>query len=121
MINAFLRASQRVVQRGRLRCSWKHHQDRIHRFRAPLMLKLEPGQDDKLLSEVITDSILNLFDTWSESVEQPLAQRAKEISSWFLQQGREETPPVPLSTHPCAFEGKIMFQSNPISKTLVLD
>ncbi|KAK8452356.1 hypothetical protein SEVIR_5G097900v4 [Setaria viridis] len=82
----------------------RHMLEKLISVNRYLMLKLEPGQDDKLLSEVITDSILNLFDTWSESVEQPLAQRAKEISSWFLQQGREETPPVPLSTHPCAFE-----------------
>jgi len=80
-----------------------------------LMLKLEPGEDDTLLSEVITDAILNLFDTWSESVERPLVRRAKEISSWFLQERREETPPVPLSTHPCAIEGKIMCQSNPVT------
>ncbi|CAD6232665.1 unnamed protein product [Miscanthus lutarioriparius] len=76
-----------------------------------LMLKLEPGEDDTLLSEVITDAILNLFDTWSESVERPLVRRAKEISSWFLQERREETPPVPLSTHPCAIEDTEVFYS----------
>jgi hypothetical protein len=99
----------------------RHMLEKLISVNRYLMLKLEPGEDDKLLSEAITDSILNLFDTWSESIEQPLVQRAKEISSWFLPEGREETPPVPLSTHPCALEGKIMFQSNPISKTLVLD
>nr|CAB3472241.1 unnamed protein product [Digitaria exilis] len=85
----------------------RHMLEKLISVNRYLMMKLEPGEDDKVLSEVITDAILNLFDTWIENVEQPLVQRAKGISSWFLHEGREETP-VPLSTHPCAFEGKIM-------------
>lgn len=99
----------------------RHMLEKLISVNRYLMLKLEPGQDDKLLSEVITDAILDLFDTWSESVERPLVQRTKEISSWFLQERREETQTVPLSTFPCVFEGKIMRQSNPISRTLLLD
>lgn len=72
-----------------------------------LMLKLEPGEDDKVLAEAITEAVLNLLDAWSENVERPLMQRAKEISSWFQQEGREELPPIPLSTHPSAYEGKL--------------
>ncbi|OEL19184.1 hypothetical protein BAE44_0019796 [Dichanthelium oligosanthes] len=89
----------------------RHMLEKLISVNRCLMLKLEPRQDDKVLSEVITDAILNLFDIWSESVEQPLVQRAKEISSWFLQEGREETPPVPPSTHPCAFEDAEEFYS----------
>ncbi|CAO2180880.1 unnamed protein product [Urochloa humidicola] len=89
----------------------RHMLEKIVSVNRYLMLKLEPGQDDKVLSEVITDAILNLFDTWSDCVEQPLVRRAKEISSWFLQEGREETPPVPLSTQPCAFEDAEEFYS----------
>jgi len=86
----------------------RHMLEKLVAVNRYLMLKLEPGQDDKILSEVITDAILNLFDAWSECVEQPLVQRAKDLSSWFLHEGREETPPVSLPTRPCAFEGKIM-------------
>ncbi|KQK02665.2 hypothetical protein BRADI_2g02950v3 [Brachypodium distachyon] len=76
-----------------------------------LMLKLEPGEDDKVLAEAITEAVLNLLDAWSENVERPLMQRAKEISSWFQQEGREELPPIPLSTHPSAYEDAEEFYS----------
>ncbi|KXG31903.1 uncharacterized protein LOC8073311 [Sorghum bicolor] len=89
----------------------RHMLEKLISVNRYLMLKLEPGEDDTLLSEVITDAILNLFDTWSESVERPLVRRAKEISSWFLQERREETPPVPPSTHPCAIEDAEVFYS----------
>ncbi|KAJ1282643.1 hypothetical protein BS78_03G067500 [Paspalum vaginatum] len=75
----------------------RHMLERLISVNRCLMLKLEPGQDDRVLSEIITDAILDLFDAWGESVERPLVQRAKEISSWFLQDGKE-------ATHPCAFE-----------------
>ncbi|VAH56539.1 unnamed protein product [Triticum turgidum subsp. durum] len=71
-----------------------------------LLLKLEPSPDDEALAEVITEAALNLLDAWTENVERPLMQRAKKISSWFLQEGRVELPPVSLSTRPCAAEGK---------------
>ncbi|XP_073367613.1 uncharacterized protein [Aegilops tauschii subsp. strangulata] len=69
-----------------------------------LLLKLEPSPDDEALAEVITEAALNLLDAWTENVERPLMQRAKKISSWFLQEGRVEFPPVSLSTRPCAAE-----------------
>ncbi|XP_047057863.1 uncharacterized protein LOC124664372 [Lolium rigidum] len=72
-----------------------------------LMLKLEPGEDDEALAEGITEAVLNLLEAWSENVERPLMQRSKEISSWFLHGGREESPPVPVSTHPCPNEGNL--------------
>ncbi|ONM30077.1 hypothetical protein ZEAMMB73_Zm00001d039878, partial [Zea mays] len=84
----------------------RHVVERLVSLGRYLVMKLEPGQDDTLLSEAITDAVLDLFDAWSESVERPLVRRAKEISSWFLQEGREDTPPpVPPSTRPCAAEG----------------
>lgn len=99
----------------------RHMLEKLISVNRYLMLKLEPGQDDKLLSEVITDAILDLFDTWSESIERPLVQRTKEISSSFLQERREEIRTVPMSTLPCVFEGKVMRQSNPTSRTLLPD
>ncbi|KAG2595720.1 uncharacterized protein LOC120706012 [Panicum virgatum] len=89
----------------------RHMLEKLVAVNRYLMLKLEPGQDDKILSEVITDAILNLFDAWSECVEQPLVQRAKDLSSWFLHEGREETPPVSLPTRSCAFEDAEEFYS----------
>ncbi|XP_062189697.1 uncharacterized protein LOC133892688 isoform X2 [Phragmites australis] len=89
----------------------RHMLEKVISVNRYLLLNLEPGQDDKILSEVMTEAVLNLFDTWSESVERPLVQRAKEISSWFLHEGREETPPVPLSTHPCVYEDAEEFYS----------
>lgn len=82
----------------------KHMVEIIVSLNRYLLLKLEPGPDDEALAEVITEAVLNLLDAWSENVERPLMQRAKKISSWFLQEGREELPHVPLSTHPCAAE-----------------
>uniref|UniRef100_A0ACD5VIX1 Uncharacterized protein n=1 Tax=Avena sativa TaxID=4498 RepID=A0ACD5VIX1_AVESA len=76
-----------------------------------LMLKLEPGEDDEALAEAISESVVNLLDAWSDYVERPLMQRAKEISSWLLQGGRKELPPVLLSTHPCANEDTEEFYS----------
>uniref|UniRef100_A0A0D9UWN3 LTI65/LTI78 PGEED repeat domain-containing protein n=1 Tax=Leersia perrieri TaxID=77586 RepID=A0A0D9UWN3_9ORYZ len=78
--------------------------EKILLFNRYLMLKLAPGEGDKVLSEVITEAILDLFDAWCENVERPLVQRAKQVSSWFLPERREELPPVPLSTHPCVYE-----------------
>ncbi|TVU21952.1 hypothetical protein EJB05_31623 [Eragrostis curvula] len=89
----------------------RHMLERVLSVNRYLLLKLEPGQDDKVLSEVITEAVLDLFDTWIENVERPLVQRAKEISSWFLNEGREVTPPVPLSTHPCVYEDAEEFYS----------
>ncbi|KAL6627456.1 hypothetical protein ACP70R_031182 [Stipagrostis hirtigluma subsp. patula] len=89
----------------------RHMLEKVISVNRYLLLKLEPGQDDKVLSEVVTEAILNLFDSWNETVERPLLQRAKEISSWFLQEGREETPPVPLSSHPCVYEDAEVFYS----------
>lgn len=84
----------------------RHVVERLVSVGRYLVMKLEPGQDDTLLSEAITDAVLDLFDAWSESVERPLVRRAKDISSWFLQEGTP--PPVPPSTRPCAAEGKTM-------------
>ena len=85
----------------------RHLVEKIVSVNRYLMLKLEPGPDDEALAEAITEAVLNLLEAWSENVERPLIQRAKEISSWFLQGGREEIPPVPVSTHPCANEGNL--------------
>jgi hypothetical protein len=64
-----------------------------------LLLKLEPGQDDKILSQVITEAVLDLYDAWCENVEEPLVQRAEEIASWFrTTEGRQVTDP-------CVYEG----------------
>jgi hypothetical protein len=84
-----------------------HAVDKIVSVNRYLMLKLEPGEDDEALAEGITEAVLNLLEAWSENVERPLMQRSKEISSWFLHGGREESPPVPVSTHPCANEGNL--------------
>uniref|UniRef100_A0A0E0BX10 LTI65/LTI78 PGEED repeat domain-containing protein n=1 Tax=Oryza meridionalis TaxID=40149 RepID=A0A0E0BX10_9ORYZ len=78
--------------------------EKIVSFNRYMMLKLAPGEGDKVLSEVITEAVLDMFDAWCENVERPLVQRAKEVSSWFLPERREELPPVPLSTHPCVYE-----------------
>ncbi|XP_044355194.1 uncharacterized protein [Triticum aestivum] len=87
-----------------------------------LLLKLEPSPDDEALAEVITEAALNLLDAWTENVERPLMQRAKKISSWFLQEGRVEFPPVSLSTRPCAAEGKpLLCKDNPICKNMLLN
>jgi hypothetical protein len=81
--------------------------EKIVSFKRYMMLKLAPGEGDKVLSEVITEAVLDMFDAWCENVERPLVQRAKEVYSWFLPERREELPPVPLSTHPCVYEGKL--------------
>ncbi|KAG8053465.1 hypothetical protein GUJ93_ZPchr0001g33108 [Zizania palustris] len=85
--------------------------EKIISFNRYLMLKLEPGEGDKVLSEVITEAVLDLLDAWCENVERPLVQRATEVYSWFLQEKREELHPVPLSTHPCAYEDEEEFYS----------
>ncbi|KAL6848200.1 hypothetical protein ACP4OV_022328 [Aristida adscensionis] len=89
----------------------RHMLEKVISINRYLLLKMEPGQDDKVLSEVVTEAILNLFDAWNETVERPLLQRAKEISSWFLQEEREETPPVPLSSNSCVYEDAEEFYS----------
>ncbi|KAL5221211.1 hypothetical protein ABZP36_025924 [Zizania latifolia] len=78
--------------------------EKIISFNRYLMLKLEPGEGDKILSEVITEAVLDLLDAWCENVERPLMQRAIEVYSWFLQGRRSDLPPAPLPTHPCAYE-----------------
>ncbi|XP_006643749.1 uncharacterized protein LOC102714322 [Oryza brachyantha] len=85
--------------------------EKIISFNRYLMLKLEPGEGDNVLSEVITEAVLDLFDAWCENVEMPLVQRAKEVSSWFVPKRREELPPVPLSTNPCVYEDAEEFYS----------
>uniref|UniRef100_A0A0E0JDY7 LTI65/LTI78 PGEED repeat domain-containing protein n=1 Tax=Oryza punctata TaxID=4537 RepID=A0A0E0JDY7_ORYPU len=85
--------------------------EKIISFNRYLMLKLAPGEGDKVLSEVITEAVLDMFDAWCENVERPLIQRAKEVSSWFLPERREELTPVPLSTHPCVYEDAEEFYS----------
>ncbi|KAE8788917.1 hypothetical protein D1007_36915 [Hordeum vulgare] len=82
----------------------RHMVEKLVSVNRYLLFKLEPSPDDEALAEVITEAVLNLLDAWSENVERPLMQKAKKISSWFLQEGREKLPPVPLSTHPCAAE-----------------
>ncbi|GJN05829.1 hypothetical protein PR202_ga23497 [Eleusine coracana subsp. coracana] len=89
----------------------RHMLEKVISVNRYLLLKLEPGQDDRVLSEVVTEAVLDLYDTWIENVERPLVQRAKEISSWFLKEGREVTPAVPLSSHPCVFEDAEEFYS----------
>jgi hypothetical protein len=85
----------------------RHAVEKIVSVNRYLMLKMEPGEEDEALAEAITEAVLNLLDAWSENVERPLMQKAKEISSWFLQGWKEELPPVPVSTHPCANDGKL--------------
>uniref|UniRef100_A0ACD6AS04 Uncharacterized protein n=1 Tax=Avena sativa TaxID=4498 RepID=A0ACD6AS04_AVESA len=89
----------------------RHVVEKIVSVNRYLMLKLEPGEDDEALAEAISEAVINLLDAWSENVERPLVQRAKEISSWFVQGGREELPPVPLPTHPCTNQDTEEFYS----------
>jgi hypothetical protein len=95
--------------------------EKIVSFKRYMMLKLAPGEGDKVLSEVITEAVLDMFDAWCENVERPLVQRAKEVYSWFLPERREELPPVPLSTHPCVYEGKLhqVCKGSPICRILL--
>ncbi|CAM0878652.1 unnamed protein product [Alopecurus aequalis] len=82
----------------------RHVVEKIVSAKRYLMLKLEPGPDDEELAEAITEAVVSLLDAWSENVERPLMQSAKEISSWFQQGGREELHPILPSTHPCDSE-----------------
>uniref|UniRef100_A0A0D9ZBK6 LTI65/LTI78 PGEED repeat domain-containing protein n=1 Tax=Oryza glumipatula TaxID=40148 RepID=A0A0D9ZBK6_9ORYZ len=74
--------------------------EKIISFNRYLMLKLAPGEGDKVLSKVITEAALDMFYAWCVNVERPLVQRAKEVSSWFLPERREELPPSCSTVHP---------------------
>jgi hypothetical protein len=109
LYQAVLRMVCKIREMVLLACNFDAARRVLHRVASVnryLLLKLEPGQDDVLLSQVITEAVLDLYDAWCENVEEPLVQRAKEISSWFLEEGREVTPPAPLSTDPCEYQGK---------------
>uniref|UniRef100_A0A0E0D4J2 LTI65/LTI78 PGEED repeat domain-containing protein n=1 Tax=Oryza meridionalis TaxID=40149 RepID=A0A0E0D4J2_9ORYZ len=60
--------------------------EKIISFNRYLMLKLAPGEGDKVLSEIITEAALDMFNAWCVNVERP--------------ERREELPPSCSTVHP---------------------